>query len=153
MIDGVTGRNFLVLLALVWWTRVVAAQVVEVSPPNPTSADLIVLSVAAPELGFVAQPVTVNGSAIGVTFRGGSDFPAFETHQVTLPPLSPGAYAVTVTFVFLDASGELDHVVTLAPFILQVLPGGAAIPVLSIQGLLAIIASLAALGAVAVRRL
>ncbi len=143
---------FLRLLALVWLTHDVAAQVFAVSPPNPTSADIIVLSVGAPELGFVLQPVTVTGSAIDVTLRGGSALPAFETHEVTLPRLSPGAYAVTVTFVFLESDGELDHVVTLPPFTLQVLPA-AAIPASSIPGLLVLLASLSVLGTVALGRL
>ena len=143
-------RDYLAFLFLLVVAPHVGAQVVGVQPPNPTSRDAIVLRVSAPQPGFILQPITVNGSNVDITFRGGSIFPSAESHDVALPPLGPGTYAVNVTFVFLDAGGNLDHVVTLPPFSLAVLPGS--VPSLDAFGVLVLLAALGAAGVVSLRR-
>lgn len=142
----------LLILTVLFGAMPGTGQVVQVQPANPTSGDNIVLLVAAPQTGFVLQPVTVSGTQISITFRGGSAFPSGEGHQVLLPHLDPGVYQIILTYIFLDQGGNLDHVVILPPFSLQVLPG-AHVPALDPRAMVLLVVTIATLGVVAVRRL
>lgn len=130
-----------------------AAQVTQVQPPNPTSVDIVRLTIAAPLNAMRLQPIVVAGSEIRVTFRGGSDAPFGEVHDVTLGPLPPGTYSVIVTFEFTDG-GEPETVVstlTLPPLAIHV-SAGYFVPAVEPRSLLALVAALAFVAIVVLRR-
>lgn len=132
-----------VLLISLFGAGSAVAQVEAVLPPNPTSADNIVLRIGTYQTQMVLQPVVISGSAINIIFRGGSEFPTTDTHFVTLGQLPAGEYSVVVTFQFTGGGDVVLSTVTLAPFPLVVAAAIPPVPFLGVPALVVLTVALA----------
>ena len=92
--------GLLFLLLVLHAGGIANAQVLDVQPPHPTSADSIVLQVGTYVGGMTLQPLVITGSTIQITFRGDANIPSGGTEFVPLGRLSAGTYSVVVTFEF-----------------------------------------------------
>jgi hypothetical protein len=128
------------------------AQVLDVQPPHPTSADYIVLRVGTYLTEMTLQPIVINGSTILLTFRGGSALPSGDTHFVSLGRLPAGTYSVVVTMEFAINGAPVDSVVTLPPFVLVVAPGAPDVPLFDFPALIMLIVALATAAVIALNQ-
>jgi hypothetical protein len=119
------------------------AQVLDVQPPHPTSADYIVLQVGTYVGGMTLQPLVITGSSIQITFRGDANLPSGGTEFVPLGRLPAGTYSVVVTFEFTFNGGEVEETTTLPPYTLVVAAGAPDVPLLDVSALIALIVALA----------
>lgn len=145
-----TVKPLLPLLPLIF-PLLVAAQEIQVQPPNPTSADNIVLRVSVPLTGMTLQPIVFDGSEIRITFRGGSVLPTGETQFVSLGRLSAGTYSVVVIFEFTFGGDVVISTSTLPPFPLVVAAASLPVPSLDFRALIALAVTLALVAMFALR--
>jgi hypothetical protein len=119
------------------------AQVEDVQPPHPTSGDYIVLRVRTATGEMPLHSLVVSGSTIELTFRGGGELPSTGTEFVPLGRLPAGTYSVVVTFEFTFGGDEVEHIVTLPPFVLVIAPGAVPVPILDHYTLIALVFGIA----------
>jgi hypothetical protein len=119
------------------------AQVEDVQPLHPTSGDYIVLRARTATGEMPLHSLVVSGSTISLTFRGGGELPSTGTEFVALGRLSAGTYSVVVTFEFTFGGDEVEHIVTLPPFVLVIAPGALPVPFLDPYTLIALVFGIA----------
>ena len=144
-------RVFLVVVLLVE-SSAAHGQVYRVQPPNPTSADTIILDVGVFLSGMVLQPIVYEGSKITITFRGWQEEPSGGSQRVVLKPLPPGVYSVIVIMDFTTEDGGGGGPPAVLPPYTLVVGVGYFVPGLQPLGLFGLAVAMAAIGFVALRR-
>lgn len=123
-----------------------------IQPSNPTTNDVVVITVATFSGDLRLQPVVIEENEIRITFRGNPVVANVRTERVPVGPLPAGVYTIVLRHVIEDGFGGVLEVITDPPATFTVTQA-AAIPALDPIAIAALIGCLATVAALSLRRL